>query len=614
MFQRLLLALDGSDSSLRAADSALELAALLQASLDILSVEETLPRYVGATEAYAREHQAAVMYFEQLHQPIRRRAAERGIQVRSTILSGHEVQTILAYLTEHACDCLILGAQGQSSILRPFLGSTADKVINHAPCSVLIVRAGAGKAHIRRFLLAFDGSPLSWKAFQESLALAQLQHASLHLLSVATEPKVPRSGSTGPLSAVPTTTGPLWSSYLQRMQERARAQAQQAGVTVEGTIREGPASGSLIQAAQQDSYDLIILGATGHEHPWSATLGGTARKIANEAPCSVLIVRLVHTQHNVGHLMKTDVATVTSQTPLPEVVSQLVDQRIKLLVVVGKAQHVQGIITLGSLFAHDQVFQHLDLQRAAHTQHLGDYVSQLFTPAQTAGEVMNRQPLVVQDTATIEAAAHWMDLHHVSRMPVVNAEGKLVGMLDQADLLQYYTDIPASPGTPEESQEDLQPEQIQTVGDTTLLQVPLIAHDTPLTEVLPTVQTTPLHRAIVIDNDGKAIGVIADRDILATYGQTSHRNAFVTIASRFALRLPEGWTNPRTATGPLTAQQGMRPRLLTVMPSTSLAEALQVMLTEHVKRLVVVDDQQKPLGLIDRQHVLRTLLEKKRAG
>jgi nucleotide-binding universal stress UspA family protein len=230
MLQRLLLALDGSDSSLRAADSALELAALLQASLDILSVEETLPRYVGATEAYTREHQAAVMYFEQLHQPIRRHAAERGIQVRSTILSGHEVQTILAYITEHACDCLILGAQGQSSILRPFLGSTADKVINHTPCSVLIVRAGAGKAHIRRFLLAFDGSPLSWKAFQESLALAQLQHASLHLLSVATEPKVPRSGSTGPLSAVPTTTGPLWSSYLQRMQERARIQAQQAGV------------------------------------------------------------------------------------------------------------------------------------------------------------------------------------------------------------------------------------------------------------------------------------------------------------------------------------------------------------------------------------------------
>jgi predicted transcriptional regulator len=369
----------------------------------------------------------------------------------------------------------------------------------------------------------------------------------------------------------------------------------------------------LIQAAQQDSYDLIILGATGHEHPWSATLGGTARKIANEAPCSVLMVRIARTQHTVSQLMKTDVATVTEQTPLPEVVSLLVDQRIKLLVVVDEAQHVQGIITLGLLFAHDQTILRLDLQRAAHTQHLGGYVSQLFTSAQTAGSVMNRLPMVVQDTTAIDAAAHWMDLHHVSRMPVVNAEGKLVGMLDQADLLQYYTDIPASPSTPEEAQEELQPEQIQTVGDTTLLQVPLIAHDTPLTEVLPTVQATPLHRAIVIDNDGKAIGVIADRDILATYGQTSHRNAFVTIASRFALPLPEGWTNPRTATGPLTAQQGMRPRLLTVTPSTSLAEALQVMLSEHVKRLVVVDDQQKPLGLIDRQHVLRTLIEKNRA-
>jgi predicted transcriptional regulator len=402
------------------------------------------------------------------------------------------------------------------------------------------------------------------------------------------------------------------------MQERARTQAQQASVTVEASIREGSASSSLIQAAELDHYDLLILGATGHERPWSTTLGGTARKIANEAPCSVLIVRIAHTQQTVGHLMKTDVATVTKQTSLPEVVSRLVDQRIKLLVIVDEARHVQGIITLGSLLAHDQAILRLDLQRAAHTQHLGDYVSQLFSPAQTAGSVMNRRPVVVQDTTAIEAAAHWMDLHHITRMPVVNAENKLVGLLDQADLLQYYTDVPASPGLPEEAQEELQPEQPpqtprrQTVGDTTLLQAPLVAHDTPLTEVLSLVLTTPLHRAIVIDDDGKAIGVIADRDILAAYGQTSHRNAFVTIASRFALRLPEGWTNPRTATGLLTAQQAMRPKLLTVKPSTTLAEALQVMLTEQVKRLVVVDDQQKPLGLIDRQHVLRTLLEKNR--
>ncbi len=36
-----------------------------------------------------------------------------------------------------------------------------------------------------------------------------------------------------------------------------------------------------------------FLGATGHEHPWSSTTGGTARKVANEVPCAVLLVRRV---------------------------------------------------------------------------------------------------------------------------------------------------------------------------------------------------------------------------------------------------------------------------------------------------------------------------------
>jgi len=46
LFQHPLVAVDGSESSLRAAEVAIDLSALLGVSLDILSVEETLPQYV----------------------------------------------------------------------------------------------------------------------------------------------------------------------------------------------------------------------------------------------------------------------------------------------------------------------------------------------------------------------------------------------------------------------------------------------------------------------------------------------------------------------------------------------------------------------------------------
>ncbi len=64
MFQHVLVAIDGSESSLRAAGIAIDLAILLHARLDILSVEETAPRYIATQEESNREHLAAVAHFE----------------------------------------------------------------------------------------------------------------------------------------------------------------------------------------------------------------------------------------------------------------------------------------------------------------------------------------------------------------------------------------------------------------------------------------------------------------------------------------------------------------------------------------------------------------------
>ncbi len=85
---------------------------------------------------------------------------------------------------------------------------------------------------------------------------------------------------------------------------------------------------------------------------------------------------------------------------------------------------------------------------------------------------------------------------------------------------------------------------------------------------------------------------------------------FITpLASRFSLKLPEGWERHRTSSGPLTAQEVMRSRLFAVTPSTSIVEAFHLMLAQHIKRLVVVDEQGKSPGLVDRHHLLRSLLK-----
>ncbi len=609
MFQRILLAVDGSESSLHAADVAIELAALMQAELHLLSVEETLPRYVATHEESSAEHTAAMSYYGNIQAPLRKLAERRGVRVTTAIVSGHEGQMIVSHIQEQRCDLLLLGYQGHSSVWGAFLGGTADKVVSQAPCSVLVVRTRPGKSLFKSLLVGLDGSLLSWRAFQKGLELAKLFGASLHAASIiesSTTPPKYTSSRTGPLP--PAEAQWDWDAYLQRTQALAAAQAQIAGLALETISREGHASSVLTAIARERHCDLLILGATGHEHPWSATTGGTARKVANEAPCAVLLVRPLTVAISVRDVMALEVTTVTQRTPLEDVIRLLMTRGVKMLVVVGEEGEAQGVITLGHLLMRTDAFQQLDPHHIADPDDLGQHLRQLFTFEQSAGEVMIRHPLVVKDDTALEVAAQMMIARGVTRAPVVDARGKLVGLLSQAALLHYYSGFPES-SEARPPREDAPPEKdAGTVGEAILSQVPLVVAATPLLEVLRLVQETPLRRVIVIDHEGRALGVIGDRDLLAAHGITTHHHPLLALAGRFSLRLPEALFRRRLSQGVLTAQQIMRPHLFAVTPKTATGEAIRIMLAHQIKRLVVVDEAGRPLGLVDRQQLLRSLI------
>ncbi len=620
MFQHLLVAIDGSDSSLAAAEIAIEMASLLHARLDMLSVEETPPRYISTQEEITHEHMAALTYFERLHAPLRRKAEQRKVQVQSSVRSGHEGQVILDYLAAEGCDLLVLGYQGHSGVWGAFLGSTADKVITHAPCSTIIVRK-LGKALFKSILLAFDGSPLSWQALQVALHLAPLSGAQLHLLSVIESAKAPTV--TGPL----TLTGPLvlsneaqhsqagWQTYFQRVQATALEEAQLAHVKLETHLISGSASQSLTTAAQELGSDLLILGATGHEHPWNATIGGTARKVANEAPCAVLIVRSQASHSHVHDVMHSPVSTVLRDTPVTEAITRLVEKQDRMLVVVNKQQQVQGIITLGTLLAHEDVLHHLNVQQGMTAQQFAAYLQQFFA-RKLVGAVMKYPAITVKSDASLDTAARWMMTHHVTRVPVVDADNHPVGILDQSALLNYYMTQQQSQNARQESKiaevasqevENISP---RTVGDVRRITVPLVSADAPLPEVLHLLQATPLHRVIVVNESGKAIGVIGDTDLYTSQSAPLQSHPVRALVSRLLPSLSEELVKHRSMHDPLVARQLMRPRLFSVTPTTPLTEAVHIMLREHIKRLVVVDEAGVPQGMVDREHIVRFFVEK----
>jgi nucleotide-binding universal stress UspA family protein len=138
-FARILAAVDGSEASDRALDKALELAEVTGAKLTALAVEGPLPAYaatVGEVEEVRREKDA---FFERLLAATRERAEAAGVELDLVLRAGHAAELIGRVATEMDADLIVLGHRGHF-VRDHVLGSTADRVSEHATCPVMIVR------------------------------------------------------------------------------------------------------------------------------------------------------------------------------------------------------------------------------------------------------------------------------------------------------------------------------------------------------------------------------------------------------------------------------------------------------------------------------------------
>jgi nucleotide-binding universal stress UspA family protein len=138
-FKKILVAIDGSECSDRAFATAIELANLMGAQLTALAIEGPLPAYaatIGEVDEVKREKD---VFFNALATAARDRAAQAGVAIDVDVRPGHAAEVISEFAGAGGYDLVVLGHRGH--FLRDhLLGSTADRVAEHAPCPVMIVR------------------------------------------------------------------------------------------------------------------------------------------------------------------------------------------------------------------------------------------------------------------------------------------------------------------------------------------------------------------------------------------------------------------------------------------------------------------------------------------
>jgi nucleotide-binding universal stress UspA family protein len=136
-----------------------------------------------------------------------------------------------------------------------------------------------------------DGSETAGKAVQQATGLARRVGASISLVS-AYQPVSPLR-LRGEKREVPKDVEWMVNPRedVEATLQEAAAEVERAGVTVETFAREGDAADAILDVAEEQGADLIVVGNKGMTGAKRFLLGSVPNKVSHHAPCSVLIIR-----------------------------------------------------------------------------------------------------------------------------------------------------------------------------------------------------------------------------------------------------------------------------------------------------------------------------------
>lgn len=225
---------------------------------------------------------------------LRAKAGKR-VPTEVHIAQGTPQEEIARFAARNAIDVIVIATQGHSRLERFLLGSTAERLVRAAPCSVLVTRTGkhddpSSQRKHQRILVPTDFSEPSLVALDRATKIAQREGTELLLLHVLREADHPTRQLLAP-HGFPN----LWKEIRRRSQARLEAlQAERLAAPNRSRVllTEGIPSAQIADVAAANQVDLIVIGERGQTGAEGFNLGSTSERVVRVAPCSVLVVKL----------------------------------------------------------------------------------------------------------------------------------------------------------------------------------------------------------------------------------------------------------------------------------------------------------------------------------
>ena len=213
------------------------------------------------------------------------------------VRTGRAYREICEVASKVDADLIVIATHGRTGLRRLVLGSTAERVVRHAPCPVLVVREterdfleAKGKASLKitRILVPIDFSDSSREGLLYAISFARRFGASLILLhAIQVAPFIPAEGH----AVHERMPAPGVIERAARLRARKfLKKVDFAGVTYQMEIQSGAPAHEICRFAENAAVELIITSTHGQTALAHALIGSVAEHVVRYAHCPVLVV------------------------------------------------------------------------------------------------------------------------------------------------------------------------------------------------------------------------------------------------------------------------------------------------------------------------------------
>lgn len=290
-FQNILVPVDFSELSIVAIETARRLARQTGSRIHLVHVQDAMNPAVFMTRTPMMTGDLIAIHQEntnKLRKDLRDLAARLDLSPDDchVLTAPPAFDAICALAQQLSIDLIVMPTHGRTGLKHVFLGSTAERVVQHSPCPVLIARKRPNG--VNTILVPVDFSRCSLDALTYAIELAKTEAAKIIVFHAA-QPGYAYTSDGYAIYDLSVITKALRKDAERQMREFVRA-AKFGGVKYETVIGVGAAVEEICAVAAGEDVDLIVTpthGRTGFKH---LLIGSVAEQVVRHVDRSVLVV------------------------------------------------------------------------------------------------------------------------------------------------------------------------------------------------------------------------------------------------------------------------------------------------------------------------------------